>query len=165
VPVLCRRQGSCLTVVTQFNAIHKRRVWIAQRGSAGQLVTIFLVESTVRKSLGLTATKNRSVKMRCTSVARMRRGLTWRDQARPARTLDKLTVERSRRKHRYGQPYAVPVKRKNALDQGLARADNPALITGLDMAHATAERRENSSHGPPTAPLRHRRTISSAGCV
>ena len=54
-------------------------------------------------------------------------------------------MERRRKKYPHEQPYAVPVKRKNALGQGLARADNPALMTGLDMAHAIAERRENSS--------------------
>lgn len=143
--MLCRRQGSCQTVVTRFSAIHRKRVWTVLRGNADQLVTIFLVESTVRKSSGSTATKNRSVKTRCISVAKPRRGLTWRDQARPARTLDRLTVERSRRKYRYGQPYVVRVKRKNALGPGLAWADSPALIMGLDMAHAIAERREKRS--------------------
>ena len=91
--------------------------------------------------------KNRSVKMRCTFVAKPRRGLIWLGRARPRRTLVTLTAERSRRKYRYGQPRAVPVKRKNALGLGHARVDNPALTTGLDMVHATAERRENSSLG------------------
>jgi len=59
-------------------------------------------------------------------------------------------VER-RRKHQQGQWFVGPAKRKNALDQGLARVDKPALRTGLDLAPVIADRYERIDRVRPSS--------------
>lgn len=54
-------------------------------------------------------------------------------------------VEPSRRTYRCGHPFAGLAKRNNALVQGLARADRPALRMGLGLAHAIADLRDSQN--------------------